>query len=379
MNLSVREFWVRLSEFALMALVIVTPIMMNGVMNRGYEISKLLVAEPLAMLALGAAICAAALTRLGHLGGAASAPCVALLWFLVVGCASTWFSETSAAAFWGSYYRREGLLAWAAYAAVFVAVLAVIRREQQWQRYLDALLLASVVPCAYAILQNNNLDFYFVANRDASRPNGTLGNPIFLAAYLALLVPICAARCWQARGRNPELLLWSCLGLLQIGCLLMTQTRGPMLALFGGLVLLAACLAAQARARRVFVCGMAVFAVGMAMLATINTVPAAARWAGSVPAMSRLVFSLDGAASSATTLATRSAVTRLGIWQAGTSAFAAAPLASKLIGYGPESAYVHYFAHMPASVMRAEGYWESNSFDRLHADALDIGLNFGHR
>ena len=361
----------------MIALVVATPIMMNGVMNRGFEISKLAVAQPLAFLALGAALVAGVLGRVLQNRGAPAWACAAFALFLAVGAVSTALSDTTTAAFFGSYYRREGLLAWMAYAAAFFALLALIRDDDRAQRYLDALLLASIVPCAYAIEQRYGLDFLFIANRDLSRPNGTLGNPVFLAAYLALLVPLTAARAWQSRRDLAHLGLWVLLALLQIGTLLVTQTRGPLLGLAGALALFAACVSMQMRARKAFICGMGLFAAGLAGLAAINVFPAAARWAGEVPVVSRMVFSLDRSASSATTLASRSASTRLGIWQAGADAFAAASPANQLIGYGPESAYVHYFQHMPAAVMRTEGYWESNSFDRLHADAIDIGMNFG--
>jgi len=48
-----------------------------------------------------------------------------------------------------------------------------------------------------------------------------------------------------------------------------------------------------------------------------------------------------------------------------------------LLGYGPESAFQYYFAHMPVSAIRLAGYGANTTFDRLHADTLDMGLNYG--
>ena len=373
-----RIYWGRLAEGALVAVMVVTPIMMSGVMLRGYEISKLAVAEPLSILALCAALLAGLHRHLVGMRGDGMVACAALASFLVIGAVSTVFSETPAAAIFGGYYRREGMLAWIAYAAVFFSLFLVARSERQLDICLDALLLASVVPCVYAIEQRFQVDFFsYSAGQDITRPTGTLGNPVFLAAYLALLIPISVARCWQQRQRIAPLLLWAGLALLQFVTVLMTQTRGPILALFGGLVLFGACIAAVRQARRFLVIWLGVFAAGLVALVTLNTVPAAARWAGNVPVLSRLVFSLDKTASSTTHLASRSASARLGIWQAGTVALFKAPIEKQLIGYGPESAFLHYFSHMPEFIMRVEGYSETHVYDRLHADALDIGLNFG--
>ena len=372
-----RSYFESLGETALIAVLVATPVMMNVVMNRGYEVSKLALAEPLVFLALCAGLFAGFRGRVGGLRDAASAAYVALAIFLIIGAVSTAFSATPEIAFFGSYFRREGMLAWAAYAALFCSLSAISRCEHRSERVVDALLLSSVIPCSYAIQQSYGLDFHHIANFDFTRLSGTLGNPIFLAAYLALLIPIAMERCWYERRRIGRLWLWLLLVSLQFFTLIMTQTRGPLLALLGGLALFSIFIAVQLHARRILLVGVACLVTGLSGLAILNIVPSVARLAENLPVVSRFVFSLDNAASSATLLASRSASTRLDIWQAGTVAWIKAPIGNKLLGYGPESAYVHYFPHMPESVMRKDGFLEANTYDRLHADALDIGLNFG--
>jgi MFS family permease len=92
----------------------------------------------------------------------------------------------------------------------------------------------------------------------------------------------------------------------------------------------------------------------------------------------RLVYDLDSRDSSAaTSMASRSTAARLGIWQAATKTFLDAPAATRWIGYGPESSYTHYYSHLPDEALQTDGYWQSNSYDRFHADILDIVLNYG--
>jgi hypothetical protein len=372
-----RAFWLNLAGACVVAIVAAVPILMSGVMDRGFEIAKQSVAEPLAVLALGAVLLAGGWNWLIQQGAATKIAASSLFGFLLLAVVSTALSENPEVAIFGGYYRREGLLAWSAYGAFFFAVLGWARSSGRVAGFLDALLLASVIPAAYVLQQRLDLDFYPVGLRDFTRPGGTMGSPLFLAAYLGLLLPITAVRCWQARRELPELALWLTVTSLQACGLLLTQTRGPLLAVFIGMLMLACFAAGYACARRVFFGAAAAFVVAAAALIAVNTLPSARQWAQDVPVVSRLIFNLDRDAGAETQRASSSAAARLGIWGAGVETFAAAPLASKLLGYGPESAYMHYFPHMPASVMRMVGYGAYHTYDRMHADALDIGLNFG--
>lgn len=370
-------FWANLSGASLIAILATTPILMSAVMDRGYEIAKLSVAEPLAFLAVAALFMAGEARPVFRPSPALRPAILALAAFAILATISAALGEAPVVSLFGGYFRREGMIAWFSYLAVFVAVLGWTRDAPRLSRLIDVLLLTSVVPCTYAIQQRLDLDFFFVATRDLARPNSTLGNPVFLAAYLATLLPICLVRAWQARGERSRALLWLVLAATQGSVLLVTQSRGPLLAAIIGLLLLA-CLAAGRFGARRFFFAAAITAIALFLfVAAINVFPRVGARVQDLPVANRLIFALDRGTGAETLLASRSAATRLGIWQAGADTFAAAPLLPKLIGFGPESAYMHYFAHMPPSVMRTEGYWQSHTFDRLHADTLDIGLNFG--
>ena len=374
-----RRFWTKLCAALLLAIVSATPVLMSSAMDRGYEIAKLSLAEPLAFLALASILMANGWRRGSQASREARTASLCFATFLVLASISTVLSEHPGIAFFGGYYRREGLLAWAAYAAFFFAVLAWAR-ERTWLEIgalLDLLLLASVIPCVYAVQQALRLDFFHVANIDLTRPNGTLGNPIFLGADCAILLPITAVRCWGARRRAPELTLWLMLALLQATGLLISQSRGPLLACILGSVLLAGLGAGYKRSRGTFVAFATLLVAVAAVVLAVNTLASARRWAQDQPVLSRLVYNLKQDAGQATSLASRSTAARLGIWQAANETFLEAPAASKWIGFGPESAYTHYFPNLPDAVMRVDGYWQSNSYDRFHADTLDMGLSFG--
>ncbi|MEO7728234.1 MAG: O-antigen ligase family protein [Burkholderiales bacterium] len=351
--------------------------MMSGVMTRGFEIAKQCVAEPLALLAVGAVLLGARRHWFVQRDSATKTAAAALAAFLVLAMISAALSENPEVAVFGGYYRREGLLAWVVYGAFFFAVLGWASSWRRADNLLDVLLLASVIPAAYAVQQRLGLDFYVVPSGELVRPGATLGSPVFLAAYLGILLPITAVRCWQARREAYRFALWLAVSLLQAGALLLTQTRGPLLALFAGMLLLACCAAGYARVRSFFFASAAALTLAAAALIAINTFSSARQWAQDVPVARRLVFDLSRHAGDETQRASASAAARLAIWSAGADTFAGAPLENKLLGYGPESASLHYFAHIPASMMRLIGHDTYFTFDRMHADALDIVLNFG--
>lgn len=372
-------FWSNLAGLLLMAVLGTVPILTSSMMDRGFEIAKHAFAEPAAFLALAGVALSSGWSWIGRAPLATKFAAACLATFLGLAVLSTLLAESQALAIFGGYYRREGLVAWASYIAFFFAVLGwtSTRNASRLTGLLDLMLLASVVPAAYAIQQRLGLDFFFVVNLDPTRPNGTLGNPIFLGAYLAILLPLTAVRGWQER-RSPSLWFWLAVGALQLAALLLTQSRGPLMASLLGWLLLASLAAAYRRAQGVFVAIGAMLVAALAVVVLINTQPAAQRWAQDVPVLSRLVYDLENRGSSAaTSLASRSTAARLGIWQAATETFLEAPAASKWIGFGPESSYSHYYPHLPSEVMRVDGYWQSNSYDRFHADTLDIALNYG--
>jgi len=372
-------FWMNLAEVLLLAILGTVPILMSSLMDRGFEIAKHAVGEPFAFLALASVVLAGGWRWLGPAPLATKIAVACLSTFLLLAGISTLLAENPAVAVFGGYFRREGLLAWGAYIAFFCAVLgwASARDTVRLTRLIDLMLLASVIPAGHAIQQRLGLDFFFVVNLDITRPNGTLGNPIFLGAYLALLLPLTIVRGWQER-RGPALLFWLAIGGVQLVALLLTQSRGPVLAFLLGTVLQATLVAGFNRSRKVFVAIGMLAAATVALLILINTQPAAQRWAQDVPVLSRLVYNLEwGAASDATSRASRSTASRLAAWEAATATLVEAPTRVRLIGYGPESSYTHHYPYMADAIMRIDGYWQSNSYDRYHADTLDIALNYG--
>ncbi|MBI2940939.1 MAG: O-antigen ligase family protein, partial [Chloroflexi bacterium] len=90
---------------------------------------------------------------------------------------------------WGSYNRLQGLYTLATYVALFFTVAANLRTRAQLDRLIRVALLTSLPIAIYGIVQHFRLDPLPWGGDVTFRVSSTLGNPIFLAAYLIMVVP----------------------------------------------------------------------------------------------------------------------------------------------------------------------------------------------
>jgi len=99
---------------------------------------------------------------------------------------TTIFSLDPRFSFWGSPYRAGGFLNFVFY-VIFAILAFLILGQKEWQKVWDFALLVGVLVSIFAILQQFGLVGKTLIPFE-KRPPSTLGNPIFLANYLLLLV-----------------------------------------------------------------------------------------------------------------------------------------------------------------------------------------------
>jgi hypothetical protein len=383
----VTAFQTRVPAFSIALLMVVlgaTPTMMSAAMDRGYDLTKQIVSMPLLFLAL-ATMAVAVPRELEKWQGGGREGAARWGWplvgaWLAMLLASTLFSERPAMSIYGSYWRHEGLLAWLSFAAAgMVAYLAVCHFSgvALLRVATEVMVLAAVVPVLDACLQRYGLGRYFTPSLDWSRPSGTFGNPLFLAAYCAMLLPLALGRLWQSWRSLGERWVWVLATAVLLAGLLVTQSRGPLLALVAGGGVMMALMAVRLRRPALLGTVFAVGAASAALLVTLNTQTPMRDWAQQAPVLARLVVMPGEARSQSTQMAVRSTNARLHAWAMGNEVWPRASLARQLLGFGPEVAYMQYYPHVSLDLLRAEGFAESNTFDRLHAETLDMILNHG--
>lgn len=169
---------------------------------------------------------------------------VLVLCLAAVYALSAIFSIAPLISWLGSYTRAQGAVAFFCYAILFGVVVSELRTQAQIKRLIFAIIIASLPVSLYSILQHLGADPLRWRNPMAGRPSASMGNPIFLGAYLAMAIPMTFARFVDAvritrrpareEGRNPGLVLLICCGsilVLQVVALIGTQSRGPVIGL----------------------------------------------------------------------------------------------------------------------------------------------------
>lgn len=364
------RFSVNLAEAAWLGLVLIVPLVMNVSAARTFEAAKLAAAAPLAAILLFALIAAAIEGRASvPLGVRRQTAFWAFLALMASAVMATALSETPWIAFFGDYFRREGLVSWLIYATVFVSILALMKQRDQLERLIDTLLLASVIPCIYALQQRYGYDFFFTAGLGGgtveARPGSNLGNSIFLSAYLLLIIPLTIARLVNTTGSWSARSLWLILLGLQLFAAILTQSRGPLLGIIATLFLLAIALGKQLRLRGLIYTAFGIGALMIAGLLLINFAPDLQSLVKNTP-LQRFIFTSGQDFTSNS---------RIGIWQSGVDAFLHLPLWRQLLGAGPDAAHFNYFPYLPSWLMRIEGL--TYMIDRLHNESMETMMTFG--
>lgn len=98
----------------------------------------------------------------------------------------------------GSYQRLQGTYTLFGYLVLFFAIITSLRTRTQLARLITVLILNSLPVSLYGIIQHNGLDPLPWAGDVESRVASNMGNAIFVAAYLIMIVPLTAARIVQS-------------------------------------------------------------------------------------------------------------------------------------------------------------------------------------
>ncbi|MEO8082455.1 MAG: tetratricopeptide repeat protein [Ardenticatenales bacterium] len=379
-------------EAAVLAAVTAVPLVVNYEGFRAFELPKAALVWTFALLA--AAVGVIALVEGGEATGVAARAALrqgvvrAALAVIGIEGLATVFSVVPSVSFFGSPERAEGWLSLIACATLFAATVAVGRVPERRRRIVGALIAGSVPVAVYALTQAAQLEVVPGKVEAALRVFGTLSNPIFLGAYLMLLVPLTLWRFGAAlTGGRPIVAGWYALvTLLQVSALVLSESRGPLVGLLAGLVILGLGWAAAAGRRNAVIWAVGVgaaLAVFLGLLAMPNTPLAGLRQAPIIGRIAQIGDTQSG-----------SQAVRLGIWGAVVRTMAAPadpnagqrPLNSSvdlkrgrvakwLVGHGPE---MQRYVMLPYGNTYMGGRTQADRLvDRAHDVPYDVLLTAG--
>lgn len=372
----------RLAEAGWLLALIAVPLFFNVWTYRVFEPDKLTLLRSIALMMAAAALSQALLRRDWDAWRAfLRRPLVrpVLLLSGVIGL-STALSYTPWLSLTGSFVRLQGFYTWCAYVVLFLCLQAYLRDREQLERLVTAFILPSLPVALYGVVQKFGKDPMPWLGNVTDRVASTMGNSIFVAAYLILTVPLTLVRLVRAlRAMNvvPDdaslfnaatLRVVGYLVLLafQLAAVVLSGSRGPMLGLLGGLFFMFLLLAVLRGERRAVLGVIGTGLVLGAFLAVFNLPSSPLAPLREVPYLGRMgrIFETEGGTGKV----------RLLIWK-GTVDLVGSDPARAVYGWGPESMHVAYNPFYPPELANHEA--RNASPDRSHNETFDALVTTG--
>lgn len=154
--------------------------------------------------------------------------------FLAIIGVADLFGVAPVKSFWSNYERMEGFIALLHFGMFFLVISSVFE-EVHWKRWWNTSLVASFLMIIYCVLQLIGLR---TIHQGGVRVDGTLGNAIYLAVYMLFHIFIALFLLYRERKNIFLRWLYGLLIISETGILYYTATRGAILGLLGGLVVM---------------------------------------------------------------------------------------------------------------------------------------------
>ena len=159
---------------------------------------------------------------------------------------STVFSISPQVALWGSYQRLQGTYTALSYIVIFALMATHLRTRAQVDRLVTTIILTSLPVGLYGIVQHYGLDPLPWAGDVTRRVASNMGNAIFVASYLIMVIPLILARLLDSMAAilNEDEASWGHTVLAAVYIFILavdvitvffSQSRGPLLGLLAGL------------------------------------------------------------------------------------------------------------------------------------------------
>lgn len=116
------------------------------------------------------------------------------LTYAIVFLVTTFTSVVPLTSFWGSYQRLQGTYTNLSYMALAAMIVLTLRRREQFDRLITITILGSLIAVSYGLVQHFQVDPLPWKGDVVSRVASTMGNSIFVAAYLIMILPFALYR-----------------------------------------------------------------------------------------------------------------------------------------------------------------------------------------
>lgn len=256
--------------------------------------------------------------------------------------------------FWDGHERMLGLFTIAHYCLYAIVLSAIFRTREDWNRLFRYFILAGSIVMIVGFWQRF-VDPEALLNRGSKRVHGTLGNSIYQSGYGIFLFFLSAILYLQERTKGWKY-LWAATGFLAFLNIFLGGTRGAVIGVFVGLLVVGSGYAFVYRTnKQVRISSIAV--IVLLLLSLIGAVQFRdTSFVKSIPAVGRLV---------STDIASFSSNTRVMAWGIAIDAWKEKPL----FGWGPNN-YYYAFNEYYKPAFLSYGYAET-WFDNAHSSVFN--------
>lgn len=152
---------------------------------------------------------------------------------------SVLFSIDKNTSFWGSYWRQSGLFTYLHYFTLFFITLEYFDNPKKVRKIFYMISLGGLLVSAYGIYQWLGLDMFpwYKKVPTFGRVISTIGQPVILANYLILVLPVTSYLVYWHRRSPRALLWWTVVALTTLFALIITYTRSAWLGLACAVIL----------------------------------------------------------------------------------------------------------------------------------------------
>ena len=390
-------------EAAWLAAVSMVPIFFNIYSSRIFEPDKITILRSLALVTLAAWV-----IKLIDQGGTRwqeqsqevslfrylwkypmIAPVISLV---VVYVLATIFSVTPSISLLGSYQRLQGTYTTISYLIIFLSVISNLRTNNQINRLVTTVIIASLPVSLYGLLQRYQIDPIPWGGNVSVRIASNMGNSIFVAAYLIMVFPLTVGRIVKAfrdilSNNSPanesgvkttnqiiKATIYVFIAALELIAIYMSGSRGPLLGLLAAVYFMGLLLSLYWRKRWLTFAIIGSAILGAAFLVVFNMSNSPLEALKKSPAIGRFGTLLDPTSNTA--------LVRQYIWE-GTVKLVGIHDPIKfpdgstdpfnflrpIIGYGPESMYVAFNQFYQPELGQVEK--RNASPDRAHNETWD--------
>lgn len=298
---------------------------------------------------------------------------------------STIFSIVPVTSFVGSYQRLQGTYTAFSYLIIFFSIIYNLKDKENASRLITVMISVSLPIAMYGLLQRYKIDPIPWGGDVSARIASSMGNSIFVAAYLIMVFPLTLIRIIRSmqelnseQGSTLPVFLRATLYIfiliLQIVALYFSGSRGPALGWLNSILFFVLIYSWWRRKRLVGLCVICLTLLFGIFLLVFNLPQSPLEALKSNPAVGRFGQLLDPQSNNAKV--------RTYIWQGASKLVGSHPplefpdgktdrfnFLRPIIGYGPESMYVAYNRFYPPELTQVEK--RNASPDRSHNETWD--------